>query len=74
MTAFLVTLVVMLIGIALISIRMLLVPGGEFHGTCASRQARRGKADEGCVCGRKPGETCTNREVQAEEQKNAAPH
>jgi hypothetical protein len=62
MTIFLVTLAVLLIGIALISVRILLVPGGQFHGTCASRNVTRDEQDKGCICGRKPGEACPNDE------------
>jgi hypothetical protein len=58
MTIFLVTLAVLLVGIALLSLRILLVPGGEFHGTCSTRKRLAGEEDKGCVCGRKPGAPC----------------
>jgi hypothetical protein len=58
MAVFLVTLAVLLIGIALLSVRILLVPGGQFHGTCASRNVKPGELDRGCICGRQPGAPC----------------
>lgn len=64
MTVFLVTLAVLLVGIAMLSLRILLVPGGEFHGTCSTRNRLPGEEDKGCVCGRKPGAPCP-REAQA---------
>lgn len=58
MTIFLVTLAVLLVGIALLALRILLVPGGEFHGTCSTRRKLAGEEDKGCACGRKPGAPC----------------
>lgn len=60
---FLMTLAVVAVGIVLICIRMILKPGSDFHGTCASRNVN-GEKDKGCACGRKPGEACENEGIQ----------
>lgn len=42
-----------------LSLRILLVKGGEFRGTCATNNPMlRNKIGDCEVCGRKPGEAC----------------
>jgi len=52
MVLFLATLIVLGAGLALLAVRIILVPGGEFRRRCAA-------ADDGCPhCGRPAGEHC----------------
>ncbi len=61
MAIFIVTLMIMAIGIAMLSIRIIAKENGEFHGTCSTRNVSHGgQLDSGCVCGRRPGEPCPN--------------
>ena len=54
------------IGFAFIAIRILLVKGGEFKGTCASNNPLVQKADGSCgYCGRQAGEVCKEDQVKA---------
>ena len=52
------TFLVIILGIVGISVRMILIPDGEFHGTCSSRN--RVLEGEDCMCGRKADEPCPN--------------
>ncbi|MFN4147836.1 MAG: hypothetical protein ACK4GN_18590 [Runella sp.] len=48
-----------LLGITLLSVRLLFVKGGEFKGTCANNNPFLQKEGAICgVCGRKAGEPC----------------
>ncbi|MCJ8328481.1 MAG: hypothetical protein HRT89_01560 [Lentisphaeria bacterium] len=59
MIEFLVALVVICVGLSLISIRILMVPGGQFAGTCSSNNPLMRKDDGSCsICGQKPGGSC----------------
>jgi len=62
MTTILLTVVAMLIFIALISVRMILVKDGEFHGTCSSNNPYLQRENNGncLVCGKAPEEPCPN--------------
>jgi len=59
---------VLLLALGGMAIKILLKPGGEFNGTCASNSEfnkRHGDGDSSCPsCGKQPGEACKN-------QKNA---
>lgn len=56
-----VSVVLVLIGVGLLSIRLLLIKGGDFKGTCAGNSAFLQKEGAVCgVCGRRPGEACAN--------------
>lgn len=56
-----VSVVLVLIGVGLLSIRLLFIKGGEFKGSCAGNSAFLQKEGAVCgICGRKPGETCAN--------------
>ena len=47
------------LGVAGIAIKILLKPGGEFSGTCASNNPMLQSDDGGCsVCGARPQDTC----------------
>ncbi|MFN8348122.1 MAG: hypothetical protein U0X91_24185 [Spirosomataceae bacterium] len=57
----LVSVLLVLVGVGLLSIRLLLVKGGEFKGTCANNNVYLQKEGVVCgVCGRKTGEPCGN--------------
>jgi hypothetical protein len=59
METFLFTLLVVGLCVIGLSLRILLVKGGEFRGTCATNNPMlRNKIGECEVCGRKPGEEC----------------
>ncbi len=59
MQTFLLTLLVVGLCVIGLSLRILLVKGGEFRGTCATNNPMlRNKIGECDVCGRKPGEDC----------------
>ena len=62
MTTILLTVAAMLIFIAMISVRMLLVKDGEFHGTCSSNNPylKRENNGECLVCGKAADEPCPN--------------
>ena len=47
--------IVLLICIALITIRILLIPGGNFHGTCSTQNQAKGNCP---VCGADSPENC----------------
>ncbi|NNC84964.1 MAG: membrane or secreted protein [Bacteroidia bacterium] len=66
MTTALLAVTLLGIGFAFIAIRILLVKGGEFKGTCASNNPLLQKADGSCgFCGRQAGEVCKNDEAKA---------
>lgn len=59
--AIVLSVVLVLIGVALLSIRLLLVKGGEFKGTCANNNVYLQKEGAVCgVCGRQTGQPCGN--------------
>lgn len=63
MQLFLVTLVVFLVAMGLLSLRILLVPGGEFRGTCSTNnEFNRRHGGECPSCGRKADEPCPNQD------------
>ncbi len=56
-----ISVLLVLIGVALLSVRLLFIKGGEFKGSCAGNSAFLQKEGAVCgVCGRKPGEACAN--------------
>ncbi len=61
MIAFIVTLLVLAAGIALLSIRILMKPDGQFRGTC-STNSPFGQTGGTCACGRRPEDECPNRD------------
>lgn len=66
MTTAILAVVLLGIGFAFIAIRILLVKGGEFKGTCASNNPLVQKADGSCgYCGRAAGEVCKEDDVKA---------
>ncbi len=64
MTIFLITGVVFLLAMALLGIRLWLVPGGEFRGGCNRRNPElQRRLGGGCAsCGRGPTEFCDEHE------------
>ena len=72
MIGFLAALAVIVIGILLISIRILLVPNGEFRGTCSTNSPYLQREGGDCpVCGKKAGETdCQLSEDEKEKLKD----
>ena len=51
--------ILVLIGFFLFSVRLLFVKNGEFKGTCANNNPFMLKEGAACgVCGRQPGEAC----------------
>ena len=61
MLVFLITFGVMVLIIAMIGIRILLLPDGEFHGTCSTNNEFLRREDGSCpVCGKDPEEICPN--------------
>ena len=61
MLVFLITFGVMLLIIAMIGIRLILVPNGEFHGTCSTNNEFLRREGESCpVCGNAPDQSCPN--------------
>ncbi|HEV7347711.1 hypothetical protein [Telluribacter sp.] len=65
-----VSVVLVLIGFFLFSLRLLFVKNGEFRGTCANNNPYLRKDGAACgVCGRKAGEACEKQEdlVKSEE-------
>jgi hypothetical protein len=64
----------MLFAFFLFSLRVLFVKGGEFRGTCASRNALLEGEGAVCgVCGRKPGEACQSSVDGTQSAAGAAP-
>ena len=56
------SILLVLMSVALLSVRLLLVKGGEFKGSCASNNPFMQKEGVVCgVCGRKPGEPCADK-------------
>ncbi len=56
-----VSVLLILIGVGLLSVRLLFIKGGECKGSCAGNSAFLQKEGAVCgVCGRKPGEACAN--------------
>ncbi len=58
-----VLLALLIVGLAVVglSLRILLVKGGEFRGTCATNNPMlKDKVGNCTVCGSKPGEECQN--------------
>ena len=62
MATLLLTVVAMLIIVTLIAVRILLVPNGEFHGTCSSNNPYLKRENNGncLVCGKAADEPCPN--------------
>jgi len=59
MTVITISVILVLIGVTLLSVRLLLIKGGEFKGTCANNNPFLQKEGAVCgVCGRKAGEPC----------------
>ncbi len=59
--AFLLTLLILLFVIALIAIRIIVLPEGEFHGTCSTNNEFLRNQDGSCpVCGKAENESCPN--------------
>jgi hypothetical protein len=59
LTVLIVSIVMILLAVGLLSIRILLVKGGHFRGTCAGNSPFLQKEDIRCgVCGRTSGESC----------------
>ncbi|GAB3175374.1 hypothetical protein [Telluribacter humicola] len=62
-----VSIVLVLIGFFLFSLRLLFVKGGEFRGTCANNNPYLRNDGVTCgVCGRKAGEACEKQEENLE--------
>ncbi len=59
---FVVTFLVLITAIAMIAIRIIVLPGGEFHGTCSTNnEFLRRESDGNCpVCGKTADEPCPN--------------
>ncbi len=56
---FLLTIGLLGLGVAGIAIKILVKPGGEFSGTCASNNPMLRSDDGGCsVCGARPRDAC----------------
>ncbi len=54
-----ITIILVLAAFAMLSIRLLLMKGGQFRGTCAGNSPFLKNEGIACgVCGRMPGETC----------------
>jgi hypothetical protein len=68
LATFIVTVVVLLVVIALISIRIILVPGGEFRGTCSTNSPFQKREGNCPVCGKTPEELCPSESEQATNQ------
>jgi hypothetical protein len=63
METVLLTLLIVALAVVGLSLRILLVKGGEFRGTCASNNPMlKDKVGNCAVCGSKPGEACQNDE------------
>ncbi|MEZ4900383.1 MAG: hypothetical protein R2822_00695 [Spirosomataceae bacterium] len=59
-----ISVLLVLIGVALLSVRLLFVKGGEFKGTCAGNSTFLQKEGAVCgVCGRQPGEPCGEKAI-----------
>lgn len=59
LTTFLVTTVVLLILIAMIAVRIILIKGGEFHGSCSSNNPFTKREGGRCtLCGATSEESC----------------
>jgi hypothetical protein len=55
---------ILLIVIALIAIRIIVLPEGEFHGTCSTNNEFRYREEGSCpVCGKSSQELCPNENV-----------
>ena len=66
MLAFLITCGVMLLLIGLIGVRIILLPNGEFHGTCSTNnQFLRGEDGSCPVCGKNSEDSCPNQSDSA---------
>jgi len=60
-TVIAVSVLLVLVGVSLLSVRLLFIKGGEFKGTCAGNSAFLQKEGAVCgVCGRQPGEPCAD--------------
>ncbi len=58
---FLLTLLILLFVIALIAIRIIVLPDGEFHGTCSTNNEFLRNKNGSCpVCGKAENEPCPN--------------
>jgi len=58
----LITIALVLIAFAMLSLRILFVKGGQFRGTCAGNSPYMNKEGIACnVCGRLPGEECAQK-------------
>jgi len=64
MTTVFLSVIIVGMAFAMIAIRILLVKGGEFRGSCASNNPYlKAQLGSDCpVCGAKPEETCKNEE------------
>ena len=59
MLVFMITCGAMFLMITLIGIRIILLPNGEFHGTCSTNNEFLRKEGSSCpVCGNNPKELC----------------
>ena len=68
MTTILLAILVIGVAFALIAIRILLVKGGEFRGTCSTNNPFLKQQGIDCpVCGAKPGEECKKDESKTPE-------
>lgn len=65
MTLFFLTLGVMLIALCLLGIRMILIPGSDFRGSCsANNPFKELHGEDGCpTCGREPEDPCPNEQL-----------
>lgn len=63
MKLILVTICFLAVAVAGIAIKILVKKGGEFSGTCASKNPMLNKDNEPCgLCGAQPGEQCESKE------------
>lgn len=59
-----ISVLLVLVGVALLSIRLLFIKGAEFKGTCAGNSVFLQKEGAVCgVCGRPPGEPCAETSI-----------
>jgi len=69
MTTVLLAIGILALFFILMSVRLLLIKGGEFKGTCASQSPFLNKKGETCgYCGKKvaPGDACANPESEVD--------
>ena len=60
-TVIIASVLIVILSVAMLSIRLLFVKGGEFRGSCANNNPMLQKEGVVCgVCGRKNGEPCAN--------------